>query len=230
MMRVQRLFLRALGIERISTVIGPSMGAMIAWEWAVEGSDVADQVVVVAAPLRTSAHQIGLNWLQRSGIELDITEEEVAKAGQMVARGVGMLSYRSPVGLEEKFGRDWFKQPGSTLRERGMYNIESWLRHHGRRITKRFDPFSYLLYSRAMDLHDVSSGRGDLVSALKRVTCKTVVLGISSDNLYPAAEVQLGADILEQLGREVRYAEIRSPHGHDAFLLDTDQIESILRG
>jgi homoserine O-acetyltransferase len=230
MMRVQRLFLLALGIERVRTVIGPSMGAMIAWEWAVEASEAADQVVVVAAPLRTSPYQIGLNWLQRRGIELDITEDEVvAKVGQMVARGVGMMSYRSPVGLEEKFGREWFKEPGSTLHERGMFNVESWLRHHGRRITKRFDPFTYLLFSRAMDLHDVSLGRGDLVTALNRVTCRTVVIGISSDNLYPPAEVQLGADILEHLGRDVRYAEIRSPNGHDAFLLDTDQIESILQ-
>jgi homoserine O-acetyltransferase len=101
----------------------------------------------------------------------------------MVARGVGMMSYRSPVGMEQKFGRDWFKAPGATLKERGMFNVESWLRHHGRRITKRFDPYTYLLYSRAMDLHDVSEGRGDLVTALNRVRCRTLVIGISSDNL-----------------------------------------------
>jgi homoserine O-acetyltransferase len=230
MMRVQQLFLEAIGIPRARMVIGPSMGAMIAWEWATEAPDLVDQVVVVAAPLKTSPFQIGLNWLQRRGIELDITENEVvAKVGQMIARGVGMMSYRSPVGLEAKFGRDWFKKPGSTLRERGMFNVESWLRHHGRRITKRFDPYTYLLYSRAMDLHDVSEGRGDMVSALNRVTCRTLVIGISSDNLYPATEVKLGADILEHLGRDVRYEEIRSPNGHDAFLLDTDQIDDMLR-
>jgi homoserine O-acetyltransferase len=229
MMRVQRRFLRQLRINRVHTVIGPSMGGMIAWEWAIEASEVADHVVVVAAPLRTSPHQIGLNWLQRRGIELDISENEVvARFGQMVARGVGMLSYRSPIGLEEKFGRDWFKEPGSTLRDRGMFNIESWLRHHGKRITKRFDPYTYLLYSRAMDLHDVAVERGDLIGALDRVTCKTLVVGISSDNLYPPAEVKLGADMLDHLGRDIRYSEIRSPNGHDAFLLDTDQIADIL--
>jgi len=223
------MFLRALDITRVKLVIGPSMGAMIAWEWAIEAPDMVDTVVVIAAPLRTSPHQIGLNWLQRRGIELDITEDEVvARVGQMVARGVGMMSYRSPVGLEEKFGREWFKPPGSTLRERGMFNIESWLRHHGRRISTRFDPFTYLLYSRAMDLHDVSTDRGDLVSALNRVTCRTLVIGISSDNLYPPTEVQLGADILEHLGKNVRYEEIKSPNGHDAFLLDTDQIGAFI--
>jgi homoserine O-acetyltransferase len=68
-----------------------------------------------------------------------------------------------------------------------------------------------------------------MVSALNRVTCRTLVIGISSDNLYPATEVKLGADILEHLGRDVRYEEIRSPNGHDAFLLDTDQIDDMLR-
>jgi homoserine O-acetyltransferase len=231
MMRIQRRFLAALGIERAALVIGPSMGGMIAWEWAIEASDAAARVAVVAAPLRTSPHQIGLNWLQRRGIELDITGNEVvANLGQMVARGVGMLSYRSPVGLEEKFGREWFKPPGSTLKERGMYNVESWLRHHGRRITQRFDPYTYLLLSRAMDLHDVSHGRGDLVSALSTVRTPVLVVGISSDNLYPAADVKHGADLLEHLGADVWYDEIRSPNGHDAFLLDTDQLGEMLRG
>ena len=231
MMRVQRLFLeQALGIERLRYAIGPSMGGMIAWEWAIEASDAVEEVVVVAAPLRTSPHQIGMNWLQRRGIELDISENEVvAKFGQMIARGVGMLSYRSPTGLEEKFGREWFKEPGSTLKDRGMFNIESWLRFHGKRITKRYDPYTYLLFSRAMDLHDVSRDRDDVMAALDRVSCRTLVMGISTDNLYPPQEVHLGADILQHLGRDVRYAEIRSLHGHDAFLIETEQIEQILR-
>ena len=230
MMRVQQHFVERLGIRKLALAIGPSMGGMIAWEWAIEAPGLVEHVAVVAAPVRTSPHQIGLNWLQRRGIELDFTEnEQVATQGQMVARGVGMLSYRSPVGLEEKFGREWFKEPGATLRERGMYNIESWLRHHGRRITKRFDPYTYLLFSRAMDLHDVSEGRGDLVSALDRVTCRVLVIGISSDYLYPRDEVKLGANVLEHLGRDIRFEEVRSPNGHDAFLLDTDQIETFVK-
>jgi homoserine O-acetyltransferase len=231
MMRVQRLFLRQLGVRRLETVIGPSMGGMIAWEWAIEVCDWIDRVVVVAAPLKTTAYQIGLNWLQRRGIELDIAgDEQAASWGQMVARGIGMLSYRSPIGLEQKFGRDWFKKPGETLDERGMYNIESWLRHHGKRSVKRYDPYTYILFSRAMDLHDVGEGRGGVVAALERVSCPVLVLGISSDQLYSPAEVHLGADILDHLGKPAAYAEIRSPHGHDAFLLETDQIAEIVGG
>jgi homoserine O-acetyltransferase len=230
LMRVQRQFVRQLGIERLQMVIGPSLGGMIAWEWAIEGGDLAGLVVVVAAPLRTTPYQIGLNWLQRRGVELDLTGSEPGAAwGQMVSRGVGMLSYRSPVGLDERFGREWAKPPGATLGERGMFNIESWLRHQGKKMARRFDPYSYILLSRAMDLFDASEGRGSLVTALERVRCRTLVVGISSDHLYPAAEVHLGADILNHLGKPVEYAEIRSPHGHDAFLLETGQLGAILR-
>jgi homoserine O-acetyltransferase/O-succinyltransferase len=230
MMRVQRLFLKQLGINRLRAVVGASMGGMIAWEWAVEGGDDVELVVVVAAPLRTTALQIGLNWLQRRGIELDINgTEEAARWGQMVARGVGMLSYRSPVGLEEKFGREWFRPPGPLLKDRGMFNVESWLRFHGRRSATSFDPYTYILFTRAMDLHDVGEGRGGIIGALDRVRCRTLVVGISSDSLYPAAQVHLGADILNNLGKTVEYAEIRSPHGHDALLLETGQLGEILR-
>ena len=229
MMRVQRLFVEQLGVRRLHRVIGPSMGAMVAWEWAVEGGDFLEQAVAIAAPLRTTAYQIGLNWLQRRGIELDLSGDELAAtAGQMIARGVGMLSYRSAVGMEEKFGREWFQPPGATLGKRGMYNVESWLRHHGKRIVKRFDPYTYILFSRAMDLHDVGEGRGGFLSALDHVRCDVLAVGISSDQLYTTPEVRLGIDMLQHLGKGARYAEIRSPHGHDAFLLETDQLAEIL--
>lgn len=230
MMRIQRLYLRRLGIERLRMVIGASMGGMIAWEWAIEAGDAVDLVAVVAAPLRTTPLQIGWNWLQRRGVELDINGNEASSAwGQMVARGVGMLSYRSAVSLEEKFGREWFTPPGSTLGERGMFNVESWLRHQGRKSAKRFDPYTYILFTRAMDMFDISENRGSVVTALERVQCRTLVVGISSDQLYPPADVHLGADILNHLGKPVEFAELRSPHGHDAFLLEIEQLSAILR-
>ncbi len=232
MMRVQRAFLHHLGIEHLRMVIGPSMGGMIAWEWAIEAGEEVELTAVVAAPLRTTPLEIGWNWLQRRGVELDTNGTEATASaawGQMIARGVGMLSYRSPSSLEEKFGREWFTPPGPTLGERGMFTVESWLRHQGRKSVKRFDPYTYILFTRAMDLFDVSEGRGSVVEALERVKSRVLVVGISSDQLYPAADVHLGADILNHLGKPVEYAEIRSPHGHDAFLLETDQLSAILR-
>jgi homoserine O-acetyltransferase len=229
MMRVQRLFVNALGIERLRLVVGPSMGGMVAWEWAVEDPQAAGRVAVIAAPVRSSPLQIGWNWLQRRSVEMDLDGGKVTgRAGQTVARGVGMLSYRSPEGLSGKFGRDWFKEPGATLAKPGTFNVESWLRHHGRRIAARYDPYTYLLFSRAMDLHDLAAGRGSLEDALSGVTCPVRVVGISSDRLYPTDEMRFGADTLRAAGGDVVYEEIESQNGHDAFLLDTVPIGAVL--
>jgi homoserine O-acetyltransferase len=232
LMRVQHLFTKQLGVERIRRVVGPSLGGMIAWEWAIEAGDAVEEVVVVAAPLRTGALQIGLNWLQRSGIDLDLLaleqDQGARQRGMIISRGVGMLSYRSDPGLAEKFGREWFKPPGKLLKDRGTYNIESWLRNHGKKLVRRFDPYSYSLLSRTMDLHDVGENRGGLSPALDKVLCKVQAVGISSDMLYRAQDVQLGIEMLNDLGKTVSYSEIDSLHGHDAFLIETDQLGAIL--
>lgn len=230
-MRVQRRFLDALDVPRPALVIGPSMGGMIAWEWALEASAGAERVAVVAAPLETTPLQIAWNWLQRSAAEVDLDGEGgiSGKAGRRIARGVGMLSYRSPAGLAEKFGRTWFKSPGSTLGEPGLFNIESWLRQHGNRIAKKYDPWTWRLFARTMDLHDVAEGRKDLEAALGSAAGETLVIGIRSDHLYPVADVRRGFDRLTAAGATATYAEIDSDHGHDAFLIDVDQIAAFLR-
>jgi homoserine O-acetyltransferase len=229
LMRVQRLFLETLGIHRPHTVIGPSMGGMVAWEWAVEGGDAVEEVVVVAAPPVTTAYEIGLNWLQRRGVAVDLREGSASKRGRIVSRGVGMLSYRAPEGLEEKFGRTWFKEPGRTLGEPGLFNVESWLLHHGKKSVKRFDPYTYDLFSRVMDLHDLSRDRGSMDEALGRVRCRVLAIGIDSDRLYPAPEVRAAVEVLQRHGRDATYREIRSDDGHDAFLLEAGQIDRFLR-
>lgn len=223
-----RRFLRAIGVERPALVIGPSMGGMIAWEWAVDGG--ADAVIVVAAPTVSTPLQIGWNWLQRVAMDIDLdgNAEAAGKAGRRVGRGVGMLSYRSPAGLIEKFGRTWFQPPGATLGEAGLFNVESWLRQHGNRIVKRFDPWTWKLFARTMDLHDVSAGRESEDDALGRIACPLLAVGIRSDCLYPAADVRQAAERVRALGGNARYAEIDSDHGHDAFLIDVDAIGRIV--
>lgn len=229
--RLLRKFLDAIDVATPALVIGPSMGGMIAWEWAIQAGDSGGRVAVVAAPLVTSPLQIGWNWLQRTALEIDTDDSgaTTGRDGQRVARGVGMLSYRSPAGLQEKFGRSWFKEPGATLAEPGLFNQESWLRQHGNRISKRYDPWSWRVFARTMDLHDVDQARPDGEDALARIANPMLVFGIRSDCLYPAADVKAGVDRLSGLPREVRYVEIDSDHGHDAFLIDVDQIAGALQ-
>ncbi|MDP6461910.1 MAG: homoserine O-acetyltransferase, partial [Gemmatimonadota bacterium] len=223
--RAQRLFLHEIGAGKPTLVVGPSMGGMIAWEWAADPG-AAERVVSVAAPAVASPHQIGLNWLQRRAIALDGTEGETpaSRRGQAVARGVGMLGYRAPEGLWEKFGRSWFREPGPDLASPGLFNVESWLHHHGRKLPKKFDARTWRLFARAMDLHDTGEGRGGVARAFSEDgTAEFLAVGISSDHLYPAAEIRRSA---KEAG--ATYREIESPHGHDAFLLETDALAGLL--
>lgn len=226
MARVHRRFLEAIGVSHPALVIGPSMGGMIAWEWAVESGDENERVVVVAAPTETTPLEIAWNWLQRTALDTDLDPdgEMTSRDGFRLARGVGMLSYRSPEGLTKKFARSFFQPPGPTLQEPGMFNVESWLRQHGKRLAKRYDPWTWKVLARAMDLHDLAAGREDRDAALRRIRGPVLVFGIRSDHLYPARDVREGVERLVALGGRGRYIEIDSGNGHDAFLLDVDRI------
>ena len=134
-----------------------------------------------------------------------------------------MLSYRSPVGLDQRFGREWFKKPGRQRSASGGSTTSSpGCGTTARRPCKRYDPYTYLLFSRAMDLaRRRRESRRESSRRSIAYGCPVTVVGISSDQLYPASQVRLGVDILEHLGRPVTWQLISSPHGHDAFLLET---------
>lgn len=231
LVRVHRLFLDAIQVDRPALVIGPSMGGMVAWEWAATEARAGERVIVVAAPLVTTPLQIAWNWLQRTAVDLDLAGDGTVtgKAGQRIARGVGMLSYRSPEGLLEKFGRETFQPVGATLGKPGLFNMESWLKQHGNRIAKKYDPWTWKVFARTMDLHDLGEGiDGGMDAAAANVRGDVLALGIRSDCLYPAADVRQGVERVKAAGGSASYAEIDSEHGHDAFLIETDAIASIL--
>ena len=104
------------------------------------------------------------------------------------------------------------------------FEVESYLDYQGRSFVERFDANSYLSIGKAMDLHDVARGRGSLERAMERITAPTLAVGIWSDMLYPAYQQRQIAEILEPRGIPVDYFEIDSPHGHDAFLINSDQL------
>jgi homoserine O-acetyltransferase len=115
---------------------------------------------------------------------------------------------------------------GFTLWQR--FQVERYLEYHGAKLARRFDANSYLLLSKAMDLHELARGRGGLEEALARVSAPTLVVGISSDTLYPPYQQQHVRDLLCAQGTPCEYVEVDSPHGHDAFLIDLDQVGAAL--
>ncbi len=211
--RAQARLLDHLGVER-ATVIGGSLGGMVALEFALLYPERVRRLVVLAAPPRHGPWAQAFNHLARRAILEDpgYWAGEEAPRGLALARGIAMLSYRAPQGFEARFGEN----PEAA---------RGYLDHHGERLRQRFHVESYLVLSRAMDTHDVGRGRGGVEEALSRLReIPSLFVGIDTDLLYPPWEVREAARLAGGL-----YREIKSPYGHDAFLLEVDQVEEILK-
>lgn len=215
-----------LGIDRWACVVGGSAGGMRAVEWAVEHPERVERLFLLASSAQASADQIGLSGAQQAAITADAhfaggdyyEHEAGPMAGLEVARQIAHLSYRSERELAERFGRA--VEPGDPA----TFSVVSYLRHHGHKLAARFDANSYLVLTRAMDSHDVARGRGSLAAALGRVTARTVVAGIDSDRLYPLHQQMELADLIPGCdGLDV----VKSLHGHDGFLVESDQVGAL---
>src|SRR5690606_11895309 len=193
MVRVQRELLRALGIERLQAVIGGSMSGMQALEWAVAYPDMVKAVVPIATPGRSSPQSIAYNEVGRRAIMADpgwcggdYYDGEGPVAGLSIARMVGMITYQSDESMWAKFGRELMQAPLDAMYDLGTrFQVESYLHYQGKKLVERFDANTYLYLTRALALFDVGRGRGGFKNALAKVTAKTLVIGISSDILYP---------------------------------------------
>jgi homoserine O-acetyltransferase len=219
MVRAQRRLVEHLGIERLHAVVGGSMGGMQVLEWALLHPELVGRIAPIATSARHSAWGIAFNAIAREALQLGI-EAGSPEAGLRLARKVAMMTYRSELELEERFGRA--RTSGSSFAE--GFQVESYLEHHGRRLVERFDAESYETITRAMDMHDVTIGRGDLAATLGSIAIPSLSVGISSDVLYPPREQRAIAELIPN----GIYAEIGSPCGHDAFLIEYDQLNILL--
>jgi len=236
MVRAQNYLAEHLGVMRWLSVIGGSMGGMQALEWAVMYPKRLASLVSIATCAQATAQQIAWGGIGRQAIRLDpgwqggdyydVEPGAGPHRGLAIARQVAQVTFRSDNAFSNRFGRDFSGQPeaGDVLGMWQEFEVERYLAHHGRKIAHRFDANSYLSIGKAMDLHDVARGRGSLEHAMGRVQVPTMSVGIWSDMLYPAYQQQQIADMVATNGVHAEYHEIDSPHGHDAFLIDGDQI------
>ncbi len=215
--RAQRLLLRRLGIDRVHAVVGGSMGGMQVLEWGLLFPEQVDLLIPIATSARHSPWCVGFNAIAREAIELGHASGD-EEAGLRLARKIAMMTYRSDREFADRFGRER-SAAGRIVTGEG-FAIEGYLEHHGRSLVDRFDRHTYRTLTRAMDLHDVTLGRGDLAAALGALRQPTLSIGISSDVLYPTHEQREIASLIP----EGRYREIDSPYGHDAFLIELDQL------
>jgi homoserine O-acetyltransferase/O-succinyltransferase len=220
--------LASLGIERVALATGGSLGGMVALEWGRRTRAQVDRLVVFAAPAATSAQAIAWNAAQRMAIEADPAwlggryfPGRGPTTGLAAARAVAMITYRSAREFQARFGR------GQTRRA-DVFDVEQYLRRQGEKLVARFDAASYATLMTAMDLHDVGPLDESARATAARVR-EVVGVGVDSDILYAPGEVRTWVDAYGAR-LSTAYREIASLYGHDAFLIEFDQVAAILRG
>jgi homoserine O-acetyltransferase/O-succinyltransferase len=240
MVRTERAFLDALGIERLAAVAGGSLGGMQAFEWAVTFPDQVDAVVAIASTHALQPQGVAWNAIAREAIMRDPAWQggryhdtaDAPDAGMSVARMIGHITYLSAAALHDKFGRRL--QNGSDLRytiTEPEFEIESYLRHQGDSFVKRFDANTYIYTSRALSYFDLARehGRGSLARGLERIKARTLLIAFTSDWLYPPSGSREIQQALRELGKPVELHVIDAPYGHDCFLLEEAQQTPIIR-
>ncbi|PZF10206.1 homoserine O-acetyltransferase [Curtobacterium sp. MCLR17_034] len=235
---VQAQLADRLGIETFAAVVGGSMGGMHALEFAVSHPARVQRLAVLASTAQTTADQIAANSLQRAAIQMDpafaggdyyeADAGEGPHRGLSLARRMALMTYRASDELNSRFARSW-QSDVSPLGDDGRFSVESYLDFHGNKFTRRFDASSYVTLTYAMDSHDVGAGRGGVSAALGLVTARTLVVGISSDRLFPVEDQhRIAAGVPDALDGDTA-AVIESEFGHDGFLIEHEQVGAHLR-
>jgi homoserine O-acetyltransferase len=206
-----------IGIGSFALVTGGSMGGMIALEVALERPDRVGHAAAIASPSATGAMAVGWNHIQLELID------RLGWEGLALARQLAMTTYRSEADFETRFGR--------TVQHDGRYAISSYLDHQGTKLLERFDPDTYRVLVRVIDSHDIGRGRGGSVEALRAFAASGTGLtgvGITGDILYGPAQVHALLDDAHAAGVDATYREVTTIKGHDAFLIEWDQLSAIL--
>ena len=223
--RFQQLLLDKLGISEVQLVLGGSMGGMIALEFAFMDFRI-QRLCMVAMGKSHSPWAIGISEAQRLALYADpiwnngfYEKNNPPRNGLSAARAMAMITYRAPQNYVEKFLRN-------INAEKNIFQVESYLQYQGQKLVDRFDALSYDRLTRSMDTHDVSRNRGTFKEVLGKLTTPTLIMGINSDLLYPTYEQK---ELVELIPNAI-YKEIHSSYGHDAFLIELEQINEHLNG
>jgi homoserine O-acetyltransferase len=237
MVRAQKLLIDHLGIPKLLAVAGGSMGGMQALEWAVAYPEMVSSCISIASSRRHSPMQIAFNEVGREAITGDPNwnggdyyQGESPDSGLAVARMIGHITYLSDEAMQEKFGRR-MRETDTPDKGSGLdFEVESYLRYQGEIFSRRFDANTYLYITKALDYFDLSAGRGVLVEVFRELPddMRFLVIAFSSDWLYPPYQSKEIVRALKGNGLDCSYLEMRSSHGHDAFLLENTDLSRVV--
>lgn len=226
-----------LGIQKWAAIIGGSMGAMQALQWSLEFPDRLGYALVIAAAPKLSAQNIAFNEVARQSILTDpdfhdghyYEHDTLPKQGLILARMVGHITYLSDDAMREKFGRD-LRSGRFHYGFDVEFQVESYLRHQGETFSHKFDANTYLLMTKALDYFDPARDYGNsLEEAMRHTQCNFLVMSFSTDWRFAPPRSMEIVNALANTGRHVSYAEIDTPRGHDAFLLDIPMYLNMMR-
>ncbi len=237
MVRAQKLLIDHLRIPKLLAVTGGSMGGMQALEWAVAYPDTVSSCISIASTRRHSPMQIAFNEVGREAIMADPNwkggdyyQGESPDNGLAVARMIGHITYLSDESMHEKFGRRMREKKAPDYDLSLDFEVESYLRYQGEVFTRRFDANTYLYITKALDYFDLAAGRGVLVEAFRELPddMRFLIIAFSSDWLYPPYQSKEIVHALKGNGLDCSYLEMRSSHGHDAFLLENKDLTRVV--
>ncbi len=238
MVRAQALLLDHLGVARLAAVVGGSMGGMQALSWAATFPERVAKCVVIASTARHSAQNIAFHEVGRQAVMADPNwrggdyyDGDPPAAGLAVARMAAHITYLSEAGLTEKFGRRLQAREQKSFGFDADFQVESYLRHQGLAFSDRFDANSYLYITRALDYFDLAEEHGGmLANAFRGAATRFCLVSFDTDWLYPTSESRSIVHALMAAGAPASFVELSSPFGHDAFLLESPELDRVMHG
>lgn len=235
MVNAQKKLIDFLGIERLHSVVGGSMGGMQALQWSISYPDNVESVIALATTARHSAQTIAFDEVGRQAILSDPNwnngnyyGKDIPHRGLAVARMIGHITYLSEKAMHEKFGRRLQDKAQLDYDFSAEFQVESYLRYKGGAFTKRFDPNSYLYITKALDYFDLAQKYGSLIKAFEFVRSKYLFIAYSADWLYPPSQTKETVNALRANIKDVTFFEINSSYGHDAFLIEDEKSAPII--
>jgi len=238
MIKPQKKLLEHLGIKRLLTIAGGSMGGMQALQWIVNYPDSTHSAILIATSPTHTAQAIAFNSVGRYAIITDPNwnsgnyyGKKPPDIGLSLARMIGHITYLSEESMHQKFGRKTIKRKGEGKFDFAReFEVESYLQYKGESFIKRFDANSYLYIAKAIDYFDIYNGKRSLAEALKDVKAKCLVISFTSDWLYPKEQSLEIVKALKINGVDTTYCNLESNYGHDAFLIDDDRLKKLISG
>ena len=235
MVNTQRALIDHLGIDQLLCAVGGSMGGMQVLQWVVSCPERVRLAIPIATTSKLSSQGIAFNEVGRQAIQSDPHWKEgdyygkaIPRRGLAIARMIGHITYLSEKSMHQKFGRKLQDKTEYGYDFRTDFQVESYLRYKGDHFVDRFDANSYLYISKAMDYFDLAQPYGHLEQAFTNVKAKFLVISFSSDWLFPSYQSKEIVSACRRVGAEAIYTEIQTDYGHDAFLLESEQLTSLI--